>query len=95
MIKNRRKNGAAILGIFIFLAISGADFCHSEKTPVDNDQCPVCHLQKSTGSTEYISTFQPDKPDFCCRLVEEKNKEHIFIIDRAIKSRDPPAFFSL
>jgi hypothetical protein len=92
MFDGRKRQGLSLLGVFLFLFISSANFFHMEKTPVEDEKCPACRLERSTCSIEYVYAPLPQIPEFNSYLQIEDNHKYIFIFNTLTASRDPPAF---
>jgi len=91
MIIGRKRQGLSLLGVFLFLFISSANFFHTEKTLVEDGKCPACNLQKSASCAEYISVFLPDIVEFSYQLQISNDHKYISILKPLTFSRDPPS----
>jgi hypothetical protein len=91
MIIGRKRQGLSLLGVFLFLFISSANFFHTEKTPVEDEKCPACRLEKSTCSIEYVNALLPQIPEFNSYLQIENDHKYISILKPLTFSRDPPS----
>ncbi len=56
MIKNKKVFNSFFLLLFLLITLS-VNFTHTEKHVVDNDNCPACHFQSSTLTTNHINFF--------------------------------------
>ena len=90
MLKKHRKY-YNIIFLFTFLAVTlSINFLHTEKTLIENDNCPACKFLNSSFTTSQINFFH--LPQFLLldrlKIFESFNYQQIFFIHP--NSRDPP-----
>jgi hypothetical protein len=76
--------------VFFVLTVSFANFFHTEKGPVESDQCPACNLLKSTQATSQIHFFHLPSPTFLEILQIEESFDYLYIFVIHPSSRAPP-----
>jgi hypothetical protein len=76
--------------LFFVLIVSSANFFHTEKGPVESNQCPACNLLKSTKATSHIHFFYLPSPTLLETLQIEDSFDYIYTTIFHPSSRAPP-----
>lgn len=90
MIKGHSKF-SILASLFLFLFVSlFVNFFHIEKTLSPNENCPACHFQHSSLTTNQINFFHLPLPSILGILKFLESFNHTYILSINPTSRSPP-----
>jgi hypothetical protein len=90
MISRKKEIFHLVILLFFVLIVSSVNFFHTEKGPVESDQCPACNLLKSTQASSQIHFFHLPLPTFLEILQIEESFDYIYTLIFHPSSRAPP-----
>jgi hypothetical protein len=90
MVNQKKQIFHLVVLLFFVLVVSSANFFHTEKGPVESEQCPACNLLKSTQATSHIHFFHLPSPAFLEILQIEESFDYLYTFIFRPSSRAPP-----
>jgi len=81
--------GTFLLVLFV-TAILSVNFLHSETTVSEDDNCPACHFQNSSITTQVINTFFIPQPSISGILKTIEFFQYTYLFAIHPNSRAPP-----